>query len=264
MKIRAYEKLLKAGVKSLKANSTMATLVLSGTGYILALVEGCRATTKAVKVVEKAKPQTKTETVKLTWRYYLKAAGLVVASTAGLIIVGRNYSKQTKQIAHLVQTLAISDAALKDREEAMRTILGDKKTEEVLDEEARMAVRKPCEEHPVAFTGKGNTLNMIIYTKQRFRMSVHHVKSNLAKVALEYSRHRYISYNDVIDILSECTLEHPGGGDDWFWDYDLSGDDVFTDRVHIASVIDPAYDEPCTTIEFLVPPTVEPRKYKRR
>lgn len=255
MKIRAYEKLLKAGVKSLKANSTMATLVLSGTGYILALVEGCRATTKAVKVIEKAKPQTKTETVKLTWRYYLKAAGLVAASTAGLIIVGRNYSKQTKQIAHLVQTLAISDAALKDREEAMRTILGDKKTEEVLDEEARRVVNFRPAEEPIVPSGKGDTLTMDLYSRRRFRMSVAQVRSGLARAALEYARHGSISYNEAMDIISACALEHTGYGDDIGWDHDTSGDDVFTDRVRISSIIDPTHDEPCTTIDFLERPS---------
>lgn len=261
MNIRTCEKLLKSGVKSLKKNSTMATLVLSGAGYILAVVEGCRATAKAVKIVEKAKPQTKNETVKLTWRYYLKAAGLVAASTAGLVIVGRDYSKQTKQVAHLIQTLAISDAALKDREEAMRTILGDKKTEEVLEEEARSAVRKCSENDLIVPTGKGDTLTMDLYSRRRFRMSVAQVRSGLAKAALEYARHGSISYNEAMDIISACALEHTGYGDNIGWDWDTSGDDVFTDRVRIDSVIDPTHDEPCTTIYFLEQPSPHFNQY---
>lgn len=262
MNLKTCRQLFKATVKSLKANSTMATLVLSGAGYVLAVVEGCRATTKAVKTIDDSKPATKKETVKLTWRYYLKTAGLVTASTVGLIVVGRDYSKQTKQVAHLAELLAISDTALKNREAAMRAALGDKKAEEVLEEEARTSVRNhPPEETRVAMSGRGDTLTKDLYSGRYWRMSVSQVRTGIAQAALDYARHGSISYNEAMDYISACALDHIGFGDDVGFDHDISGDDVFTDRIRIDSVIDPVHDEPCTTIMFLERPSPDYKQW---
>lgn len=256
--IRLLSITAKSAAKALKQNSAAATLVISGAGYLWAIVEGCRSTVKAVRNTDycedaKGSRLTAKELVEANWKYYLKPAALAVGSTAGLIFAGRSYGRQ---IANLAELCALSEAALKEKDAAMEKIFGEKGAIQVRDEIARARLQEtPPESSRVTDTGKGTTLCLDKFSGRYFRSSITQVERGVNNANKRLLRLDYLSYNEFMDDISPV-FEDIDFGDMVGWNMDADG---FVE-VHYTSALGPD-GEPCLVMEFVKRPHIHFDRY---
>lgn len=156
MKVKA---LLAAGKAFIASNGPW---IATGLGLAAAFVAGVRAvrkTPEAVKKVEEKKEEkgedlTVTETVKVTWKYYLPSIIMFVVACA-LVIGG--HKATTRRAAALATAYSLSEETLKEYREAAKEVLGEKKEAEVHAKAAENSVKKnPPPPGFVMVGGKGN------------------------------------------------------------------------------------------------------------
>ena len=127
----------------------------------LAVVEGCSATVKAVRVLDKMHYESEKEP---TLQEKVAAVAPLYART-GILLVMTEFEifgaqrENDKRIAALTTLLSMKEKELQDTEDAVKTIFGEKKAKEVEKE----VVRKDIESDPpnmdhVDDTGTGTTL----------------------------------------------------------------------------------------------------------
>lgn len=244
---------LLAATEAVKNHSAGATLTVSGIGFIAAIVTGCQATVKAVRKTDyeeekKGEPLTKKELIETNWKYYIPTAALTVGSTAGLIIAGRNYSGQIKSLAALY---AISEATLKDHEEAAKEHFGERKALELHDEAVKKAVERTYNDHPdILETRKGKTLILDKFSGRYFRMDIESLRRAINNANDLLNRKRMLSYNDLFyEICDDFADTIYGDMVGWNAEYGL---------------IDPKYtscltpdNEPVLVLDFYTRPYIE-------
>lgn len=168
-----------------KKNSPVILTGCGIAGFITTVIFAVKATPKATKAIEcaqtyKEEKLTKTEVVKAAWKYYIPTVGMGVVSTA-CIIGGQ--SMNLRRNATLAGLYSLSEAKLKDYQDAIVETVGEKKAEAVKDKvEEKLMSSNPVEKHNVISTGKGDTLFFEPKTGQYFRSdpeAVRHCENDL-------------------------------------------------------------------------------------
>lgn len=209
LQINKYSKLVKAFLKNRQAETA---LVTSGVCYILAIVEGCKATVKAVRNTDyaedvKGDALTPKELMQANWKYYRKTAAYTVGGTVGLVFGGYKFARKVSGLTELV---AIYNAAVKDRDEAMLKVLGEKKTTEVLDEVASTRVKRESpKSEEIVQSGSGFTKCLDAFSGIYFRASVADVKKRINFVNDRLLRCDLLSYDEYLDTLVPEIETHP-------------------------------------------------------
>ena len=99
-------------------------------GMVGTVVLTIKGTTKASKIIEEKKPETKTEVVKEVWTCYVPTVAAFAASTA--CIVGANKIHLGRE-ATLLAAYSLSSKNLKEYKEKAKELLGEKKEHEIGD-----------------------------------------------------------------------------------------------------------------------------------
>lgn len=129
--LRPMVKISKNSLRFFNKNANLILTVVSATGVIATVVCAVKGTIKAVKLYEEKQPVGGKEVVKTVWKCYIPTIGMVVLTTTAILCNGR---MNAKKIAMLTSAYGSSMEALKRMEDKMGTVLGPKKTQEVIDD----------------------------------------------------------------------------------------------------------------------------------
>lgn len=190
-------------------------------GMVTTTVLAVKATPKALelieqKKVEEGKDELKfTETVEATWKCYIPATALGVASIACL--VGAS-SVSTRRTAALATAYKLSETAFSEYKEKVVETIGEKKEKIVKDKVAQAKVEKnPVKNSEVIITGKGKTLCMDAITGRYFESDLDAVIKAINKINRSVVTDMYASLNDYYDLIGLPNIEL---GDALGWNID--------------------------------------------
>lgn len=197
--------IVRSAMKVLQQHPGDIALIVAGIGYTAAVVEGCKATVKAVRKTDyeadkKGESLTPKELVKTNWKYYVKPGMLFIGSTAALITGGSKYNAKIKGLTTL---LTLYEAAAKDKDAAIEE-LGKKKAVDIFDQANRNTVARTYDESVnVIHTGKGNMLCLDKFSGRYFRMSPENVQKAINNANYQLNRKQELSYNDYFYEISD-------------------------------------------------------------
>ena len=218
-------------------------------GMLTTTVLAVKATPKALHLIEQKKKEkglerlTMVDTVKATYKCYLPAAGIAVASIACL--VGSN-KISTKRTAVMTTAYTLADTAYREYRSKVIETIGEKKEEAIRDKIAQDKIDKnPVEKNEVIIIDKGNTLCYDTLSGRYFKTDIDKIKraENELNRALLYDM--YVSLNDF---YRKVGLEDLPMGDDLGWKCD-DGLLELSLSSHLTS-----NDEPCLVISFSIAP----------
>jgi len=221
-------------------------------GMITTTVMAVRATPKAILILnEEECRRSKLEdaninmrdTVKLTWKCYVPSC--IIGSVSIACLVGAS-SVNAKRNAALATAYSISESVLKDYQEKVIEVIGEKKEQGIRDSIAKDKIKKnPVEDTNVIITNKGNTLCYDVISGRYFRFDIDKIKkieNNLYRQLLD---ERFLSLNDF---YFEIGLDNISLGDELGWNID---DGKF--GLYFTSQLT-HNDEPCLVINYSVAP----------
>lgn len=190
------------------------------TGMIGTTVLAVKATPKALKLIENKKADEHTdkltpiETVKATWKCYVPAAVMCVASAA--CIVGAS-SVHIKRNAALATAYKLSETAMTEYREKVVETLGERKEQAIQEKLDVDRIKKAAEKsEEVIRTGHGDTLFLDPTSGRLFESDIDYVKNainDLNGQMLE-DTFGYASLNDFYDALD---LQHTDIGEMVGW-----------------------------------------------
>lgn len=189
---------------------------------------------------------TSVEILKLSWKPYIPT--VILGSISIACIIGAN-SVNLKRNAVLASLYSATAANLKDYEEKVKQLMGDKKHQNVKDNIAQdRVIANPPSKGDIIFTGKGDTLCMDAYSGRYFRSSVEAIKR------AENAINRILLSQDTVslnDFYYEIDLPAVKIGAGSVWDSESRYDGVNV----ILSATLTEKQEPCLVIDFDTPPT---------
>lgn len=197
-----------------KNSPTILTSLAVG-GLVTTAILAVKATPKALLLIEEEKAFTKKEVIKVTWKLYLPAAGVGMATIA--CIIGAN-SINLRRNAAISAVYALSETAFKEYREKVTETLGKNKEQKVRDDIAKDRLeRNPVTTNEVIFTGKGEVLCYDSISGRYFKSDIEHIR----KVENELNRvmrsDMFVSLNDL---YYELGLANTKLGDEIGWDID--------------------------------------------
>lgn len=220
-------------------------------GMITTTVLAVKATPKALKLIEEKKQEenkdelTAVETVKTAWKPYVPAAVTGVVSTACLI--GAN-SVHAKRNAALATAYKLTETAFAEYKEKVVETIGEKKEKTVHDNIAKDKIEQnPVAPTSVIVTERGNTLCYDMLSDRYFKSD----KGRIERCVNELNRRMtagmemYVSLNEFYDAIG---LPQLPVGDSMGWRVDKGLIDI-----HYSAQLT-SDEEPCITIEHLIPP----------
>lgn len=231
-------------------------------GMIGTTILAVKATPKAMKLIEEAEedkflennpeavvverePLTVVETVKAAWKPYIPA---IVTGTAAVgCLVGGN-SIHARRNAALATAYQLSTTALKEYKAKVVETIGERKERVIHDKLAEDKVKETSfKQNEVIFTGKGETLCLDMQSGRVFKCDRNKIETarNELNHRMNIGMEMYISLNEFYD---EIGLPRIPMGDQLGWRVDRGMIDI-----HFGAILNED-NEPCMTIEFLVPP----------
>ena len=231
--------------------------IATGIGIGIMLLAGVRAvkkTPEAVKLIEKKKEEEKkdeltvTETVQATWKCYLPSVIMFLVACA-LIIGGQRVS--TRRAVAAATACSLCETQLQQYQDAVKSVVGDKKADEIRTEMARNEVnsKPPLTKDDIISTGRGNALFYDELSKRYFWSDPAHVDKVIQNLNFQLLDEMYVSLNDYWDALDLPTTP-PGNLICWRAD-DGKIDPAYS-VIEVAS--GPYEGYPCKVIGFYVEP----------
>ena len=188
-------------------------------------------------------PQTPLERMKLTWRCYIPSA--IMGGLSTLCLIGAS-SANLRRNAALATAYTLSESALREYQEKVVEVIGDKKEQSVRDAIAKDKIdQNPITNREVFITNKGDTCCYDVISGRYFKTDI----DKLRKAANELNRRMrdemYISLNEF---YYEIGLNGTKQGDDLGWNIDTGYIDLnFSSQL--------AEDEtPCLVINYQIAP----------
>jgi hypothetical protein len=211
-------------------SGTVATAYLTG-----------RATVKATRLIdEQPSDLSKTETVKMTWKYYVPPVG-VGATTITCIFMANKIS--SKRLAALAIASSISERALQEYKEKVVQKWGERQERNVRDEIAQDRVsNNPSKE--VIITGNGKVLCYDMHTGRYFESSVEDIKRAENKINYELIHSMNASASEFYD---EIGLPPTSYTDQVGWNTHNHLEILFSTTMSTDQ-------QPCIAIDFAKPP----------
>ena len=187
-------------------------------GMIGTTVLAVKATPKALILIDEKKREndlenlTPVEVIKVTWPCYIPAAVTGVMSVACLI--GAN-SVNVRRSSALATAYALSESVLKDYQEKVVEVIGEKKEQAVKDAVAKDKIDKnPVTNREVIITERGNTLCYDAVSGRYFKSDIEKLRKAENELNRQMRDEMYISLNEF---YYEIGLNGTKIGDDLGW-----------------------------------------------
>ncbi len=218
-------------------------------GVVSTCILGCHATTKATTLLKDKKTSGKyeyftwKEKFLLTWKLYIPTAISGAASIA--CIIGAN-SVNSKRQAAIASLYALSETALKEYKEEVKTKLKPKQLNDINE----AIVEKRLEDYPiidneVILTEKGNTLCFDNMSSRYFRSDIETIRRIQNDMNEACIKADWVNLNDFYFSLG---LEGIKYGDEMGW----SASDQFLDIRFTSKVA--SNGEPCLVLDYDILP----------
>ena len=170
-------------------------------GMIGTTIMAVRATPKALILIEERKIETDVdnltpmELVKTTWKCYIPA--VVTGGLSTTCLIGAS-SVNARRNAALATAYTISESALKDYQEKVVEVIGEKKEKAVQEAVIKEKLeRNPVRNNEVIITEKGNTLCYDSISGRYFKSDIDAIKSAINDLNRDMLTEMFISLNDL-------------------------------------------------------------------
>ena len=227
------------------------------TGMIGATFMAVKATPKALYLIEAKKKEseveqlTPVETIKTCWKCYIPATLTTVVSAACLIGAS---TVSTKRNAALATAYSISEAALREYQEKVVEVIGEKKEKAVRDAVAKDQIEKDpvTKSEVVIIDSNSNTLCYEPLSGRYFKSTIDKIKKAEIELDRQMIQEMYVSLNDF---YWEIGLDGTDLGDKMGWNLDKG----YMDLSFSSQLADDG--TPCAVIVYGIPPVYDYQHY---
>ena len=227
------------------------------TGMIGATFMAVKATPKALYLIEAKKEEseveelTPIEIIKTCWKCYIPATLTTVASTACLIGAS---TVSAKRNAALATAYSISEAALREYQEKVVEVVGEKKEKAVRDAVAKDQIERDpvTKSEVVIIDSNSNTLCYEPLSGRYFKSTIDKIKKAEIKLDRQMIQEMYVSLNDF---YWEIGLDGTDLGDKMGWNLSKG----YMDLSFSSQLADDG--TPCAVIVYGVPPVYDYQNY---
>lgn len=227
------------------------------TGMIGATFMAVKATPKALYLIETKKEEseveelTPVETIKTCWTCYIPATLTTVLSAACLIGAS---TVSAKRNAALATAYSISEAALREYQEKVVEVVGEKKEKAVRDAVAKDQIEKDpvTKSEVVIIDSNSNTLCYEPLSGRYFKSTIDKIKKAEIKLDRQMIQEMYVSLNDF---YWEIGLDGTDLGDKMGWNLSKG----YMDLSFSSQLADDG--TPCAVIVYGIPPVYDYQNY---
>ena len=227
------------------------------TGMIGATFMAVKATPKALYLIEAKKEESEVEeltpidTIKTCWKCYIPATLTTVASTACLIGAS---TVSAKRNAALATAYSISEAALREYQEKVVEVVGEKKEKAVRDAVAKDQIERDpvTKSEVVIIDSNSNTLCYEPLSGRYFKSTIDKIKKAEIKLDRQMIQEMYVSLNDF---YWEIGLDGTDLGDKMGWNLSKG----YMDLSFSSQLADDG--TPCAVIVYGIPPVYDYQHY---
>ena len=226
-------------------------------GMIGATFMAVKATPKALYLIETKKEEaeveelTSVETIKTCWKCYISAALTTVVSAACLIGAS---TVSAKRNAALATAYSISEAALREYQEKVVEVIGEKKEKAVRDAVAKDQIERDpvTKSEVVIIDSNSNTLCYEPLSGRYFKSTIDKIKKAEIKLDRQMIQEMYVSLNDF---YWEIGLDGTDLGDKMGWNLSKG----YMDLSFSSQLADDG--TPCAVIVYGIPPVYDYQNY---
>ena len=226
-------------------------------GMIGATFMAVKATPKALYLIETKKEEseveelTPVETIKICWKYYIPATLTTVLSAACLIGAS---TVSAKRNAALATAYSISEAALREYQEKVVEVIGEKKEKAVRDAVAKDQIERDpvTKSEVVIIDSNSNTLCYEPLSGRYFKSTIDKIKKAEIKLDRQMIQEMYVSLNDF---YWEIGLDGTDLGDQMGWNLSKG----YMDLSFSSQLADDG--TPCAVIVYGIPPVYDYQRY---
>lgn len=226
-------------------------------GMIGATFMAVKATPKALYLIETKKEEaeveelTSVETIKTCWKCYIPATLTTVLSAACLIGAS---TVSAKRNAALATAYSISEAALREYQEKVVEVIGEKKEKAVRDAVAKDQIERDpvTKSEVVIIDSNSNTLCYEPLSGRYFKSTIDKIKKAEIKLDRQMIQEMYVSLNDF---YWEIGLDGTDLGDKMGWNLSKG----YMDLSFSSQLADDG--TPCAVIVYGVPPVYDYQNY---
>ena len=227
------------------------------TGMIGATFMAVKATPKALYLIETKKEEAEVEelasveTIKTCWKCYIPAALTTVVSAACLIGAS---TVSAKRNAALATAYSISEAALREYQEKVVEVVGEKKEKAVRDAVAKNQIERDpvTKSEVVIIDSNSNTLCYEPLSGRYFKSTIDKIKKAEIKLDRQMIQEMYVSLNDF---YWEIGLDGTDLGDKMGWNLSKG----YMDLSFSSQLADDG--TPCAVIVYGIPPVYDYQNY---
>ena len=227
------------------------------TGMIGATFMAVKATPKALYLIETKKEEseveelTPIETIKTCWKCYIPATLTTVLSAVCLIGAS---TVSAKRNAALATAYSISEAALREYQEKVVEVVGEKKEKAVRDAVAKDQIERDpvTKSEVVIIDSNSNTLCYEPLSGRYFKSTIDKIKKAEIKLDRQMIQEMYVSLNDF---YWEIGLDGTDLGDKMGWNLSKG----YMDLSFSSQLADDG--TPCAVIVYGIPPVYDYQNY---
>lgn len=226
-------------------------------GMIGATFMAVKATPKALYLIETKKEEaeveelTPVETIKTCWKCYIPATLTTVLSATCLIGAS---TVSAKRNAALATAYSISEAALREYQEKVVEVIGEKKEKVVRDAVAKDQIERDpvTKSEVVIIDSNSNTLCYEPLSGRYFKSTIDKIKKAEIKLDRQMIQEMYVSLNDF---YWEIGLDETDLGDKMGWNLSKG----YMDLSFSSQLADDG--TPCAVIVYGIPPVYDYQNY---
>ena len=226
-------------------------------GMIGATFMAVKATPKALYLIETKKEEaemeelTPVETIKTCWKCYIPATLTTVLSAVCLIGAS---TVSAKRNAALATAYSISEAALREYQEKVVEVIGEKKEKAVRDAVAKDQIERDpvTKSEVVIIDSNSNTLCYEPLSGRYFKSTIDKIKKAEIKLDRQMIQEMYVSLNDF---YWEIGLDGTDLGDQMGWNLSKG----YMDLSFSSQLADDG--TPCAVIVYGIPPVYDYQHY---
>lgn len=226
-------------------------------GMIGATFMAVKATPKALYLIEAKKEEaeveelTTVETIKTCWKCYIPSTLTTVLSAACLIGAS---TVSAKRNAALATAYSISEAALREYQEKVVEVIGEKKEKAVRDAVAKDQIERDpvTKSEVVIIDSNSNTLCYEPLSGRYFKSTIDKIKKAEIKLDRQMIQEMYVSLNDF---YWEIGLDGTDLGDKMGWNLSKG----YMDLSFSSQLADDG--TPCAVIVYGIPPVYDYQNY---
>ena len=226
-------------------------------GMIGATFMAVKATPKALYLIETKKKEAEmeelkpVETIKTCWTCYIPATLTTVLSAVCLIGAS---TVSAKRNAALATAYSISEAALREYQEKVVEVVGEKKEKAVRDAVAKNQIERDpvTKSEVVIIDSNSNTLCYEPLSGRYFKSTIDKIKKAEIKLDRQMIQEMYVSLNDF---YWEIGLDETDLGDKMGWNLSKG----YMDLSFSSQLADDG--TPCAVIVYGIPPVYDYQRY---